>query len=207
MVDGQEFRLAGAEVEMGAEQVARIGIVAGLARLGVGQGIKERDLGEHASEQPAALQRVVHETVGDHRVVDLHRDGQEPNTKFPGGLAALARGDTVLAIRRFAGLPDSLCGNCYLDKLARVRLLAARGENREAEAVLDQVLHNHDFVSALDGMWALEGGRVYERLGQREKAIANYGFVVDVWRHADPQLQPYVEEARAALKRLGGEPR
>jgi len=120
---------------------------------------------------------------------------------------ALARGDTVLAIRRFAGLPDSLCGNCYLDKLARVRLLAARGENREAEAVLDQVLHNHDFVSALDGMWALEGGRVYERLGQREKAIANYGFVVDVWRHADPQLQPYVEEARAALKRLGGEPR
>ncbi len=56
-------------------------------------------------------------------------------------------------------------------------------------------------------MWALEGGRVYERLGQREKAIANYGFVVDVWRHADPELQPYVTEARAALKRLGGEPR
>ncbi len=46
-----------------------------------------------------------------------------------------------------------------------------------------------------------------ERLGRRDKAIPEYRFVTDVWRHADPELQPYVEEAKAALQRLTGEPR
>jgi serine/threonine-protein kinase len=122
---------------------------------------------------------------------------------------ALARRDTALAIQRFAALPDSLCGDCYLDKLVRVRLLEARGENRQAGAVLDEVAHNHDFfvVPATDGMWALQGGRVYERLDQKQKAIAAYEFVTAVWRHADPELQPYVAEAKAALQRLGAETR
>jgi hypothetical protein len=29
--------------------------------------------------------------------------------------------------------------------------------------------------------------------------------VVDAWRDADPELKTYVDEARAALARLGGE--
>jgi serine/threonine-protein kinase len=125
---------------------------------------------------------------------------------------ALARGDTALAIQRFATLPDSLAvlwGNAYLDKLVHVRLLQARGENRQAGAVLDGVAHNHDngSIRATDGLWALVGGRVYERLGQKQKAIAAYEFVAAVWRHADPELQPYVAEAKAALQRLGAETR
>jgi hypothetical protein len=48
----------------------------------------------------------------------------------------------------------------------------------------------------------LERGRIAERLGERRKAIDSYQFVVDVWRHADPELEPYVREARAALERL-----
>ena len=43
-------------------------------------------------------------------------------------------------------------------------------------------------------------------LGNREKALAGYSFVAAVWIHADPELQPYVAEARAVLKRLGAEP-
>ncbi len=119
---------------------------------------------------------------------------------------ALARGDTVLAMRGFAGLPDSLCV-CFHEKVLRVRILEARGANREAAKLLDQVPHSPAFISALDGMWALEGGRVYERLGQTNKAITNYQFVADVWRYADPELQLYVAEAKAALKRLGAESR
>ena len=53
-------------------------------------------------------------------------------------------------------------------------------------------------------LWALERGRVFERLGQRDNAIAGYSFVADYWRNADAELQPYVTEARAALKRLSG---
>jgi len=53
----------------------------------------------------------------------------------------------------------------------------------------------------------LERARVNERLGNKEKAITAYRFVAEVWLHADPELQPYVAEAKAALMRLAGEPR
>jgi hypothetical protein len=39
-------------------------------------------------------------------------------------------------------------------------------------------------------------------LGQPGRAIDDYHFVVDVWRHADPELQSYVTEARSAISRL-----
>ena len=55
-------------------------------------------------------------------------------------------------------------------------------------------------------MRALERGRVNERLRERDKAVTAYQFVADVWRNADPELQPYVAEARAALVRLGRKP-
>jgi hypothetical protein len=33
----------------------------------------------------------------------------------------------------------------------------------------------------------------------------SYQFVIDAWRHADPELEPYVREARAGLGRLAAE--
>jgi hypothetical protein len=38
-------------------------------------------------------------------------------------------------------------------------------------------------------------------------ALESYQWVADVWRHADPELQPYVTEARAALEWLTAEQR
>jgi hypothetical protein len=55
-------------------------------------------------------------------------------------------------------------------------------------------------------LWTLERARVAERLSDREKAARDYQYVADVWRHADPELQPYVTEAKEALARLAGEP-
>jgi len=53
----------------------------------------------------------------------------------------------------------------------------------------------------------MERGRVNERLGNREAAIDAYQFAADVWRHADPDLQGSVDEAKAGLARLTAEPR
>jgi len=53
-----------------------------------------------------------------------------------------------------------------------------------------------------DAMWTLERARVRERLGRRGEAAEDYKFIIDVWRHADPELQRYVREAREALARL-----
>jgi hypothetical protein len=118
---------------------------------------------------------------------------------------ALARHDTAEAIRRFQALPDSLCPWCYHQPLVLARVLAARGRDREAAVVLEREVLNPWDPHAV--RWALERARVNERLANRERAIASYRFVADVWRHADPEFQPYVEEAKAALKRLGGERR
>jgi len=51
----------------------------------------------------------------------------------------------------------------------------------------------------------LHRARIHERRGERVAAVEHYARVVELWRDADPRLQPLVEEARAALRRLGGE--
>ena len=55
--------------------------------------------------------------------------------------------------------------------------------------------------------FVLDRARLAERLGDRATAVKYYQFVVQAWLHADPELQPYVAEAHAALERLGREPR
>jgi hypothetical protein len=114
----------------------------------------------------------------------------------------LLHGDSVAALRAFTALPDSVCGQVYcpFQKLTQARLLQAAGEERRAAELLDR-------WAGLERLAVLERARLAERLGDREKAVKCYQFVADVWRHADPELQPYVMEARRGLQRLTGEPR
>ena len=120
---------------------------------------------------------------------------------------ALARGDSGDAVRRFALLPDSLCPACFLMRLTRVQSLERLGRDRDAAVLLDQLPFAAFWSSPSEVLWLLERGRVNERLGDRDPAAQAYAFVADVWRHADPELQPYVAEAKAALQRLSAEPR
>jgi serine/threonine-protein kinase len=116
----------------------------------------------------------------------------------------LARGDTTAALQQFLALPDSACFSiCSIDVLLRAQLLDARGRTAEALASLDR---------RLDGTWTpvvpsevlrmLERGRLNEKLGHRDAAVAAYAYVADAWAHADAALQPYVTEARAGVARL-----
>jgi serine/threonine protein kinase/tetratricopeptide (TPR) repeat protein len=118
---------------------------------------------------------------------------------------ALVRRDTATAVRRFEALPDSLCPLCYFERLTLARLLSARHDDQKAAKLLDR-WHTELLVPS-EVIWTLERARVAERLGNREKAARDYQYVADVWRHADPELQPYVTEAREALTRVAGEPR
>ena len=68
-------------------------------------------------------------------------------------------------------------------------------------------MERSDTWDPAEGLWWVERGRVAERLGERQQALQAYGFLTALWRNADPELQPYVAEAGAALKRLGGKPR
>ena len=121
------------------------------------------------------------------------------------GYLALARGDSSDALNVFLALPDSLCPGCDDQRLVTAQLLEARGREREAASMLDREIGHGGGPSLSEPFWALERARVNERLGNHQKALAGYSFVAAVWIHADPELQPYVAEAKAGLKRLGAE--
>jgi hypothetical protein len=85
-------------------------------------------------------------------------------------------------------------------RLLKFQLLAAAGRERDALKVFDPRVRLPRSPLWVLGM--LERGRAAERCGERGKAMECYQFVVDVWRHADPELQRQVNEAREALERL-----
>ncbi|HXV90875.1 MAG TPA: serine/threonine-protein kinase [Gemmatimonadales bacterium] len=122
---------------------------------------------------------------------------------------ALARGDTGDAVRRHAALPESLCGGCQSAlaqaRLTTAQLLSARGRHQEAALRLGPELPG--LVRPLAVLTVLARARANEQLGRTGAALADYRFVADVWRAADPELEPYAQEARAAVDRLTAEPR
>jgi len=121
----------------------------------------------------------------------------------PAPATTLARHDTLDALRRFEALPDSLCPLCFWARLPKAQIFAARGREREALALLETFIPPVFLVEEV--LFKLEAARVHERMGQRDQAIAKYRFVAAAWRDADPELQPFVDEARAALRRLSAE--
>jgi hypothetical protein len=120
---------------------------------------------------------------------------------------ALARRDSTSALRQFLALPDTLCPQCALEQATRVDLLLARGRDQDAAPLLDREWPEPLDYEPVYVSWIMRRARVNDRLGNRDKAIASYKFVADVWKHADAELQPLVVEARTALTRLTGEPR
>ena len=48
-------------------------------------------------------------------------------------------------------------------------------------------------------------GELYEERGNREKAAHYYGRFVELWKDADPDLQPQVVDVKRRLARLSGE--
>jgi hypothetical protein len=107
-----------------------------------------------------------------------------------------------------AALPDSLCAlsDCFFEKFTLAELAAARGQDREAAAIYDRWLRARNW-SPLFVIGRLNRARVAERLGDRDQAVGLYQYVVDAWRHADPELRPHVAAAQDGLDRLAGEPR
>jgi hypothetical protein len=116
---------------------------------------------------------------------------------------SLARRDSSAALAQFLALPDSLYDDGFL-RLTRANLLVAAGRDAEAAKQLEHPFAI-GFSLGIDVLRMMQRGRVAERLGRRDVAVESYQWVADVWHHADPELQPYVAEARGALERLTAE--
>jgi hypothetical protein len=65
------------------------------------------------------------------------------------------------------------------------------------------------FTTGFDSRWGMVGrvrllrGAAYERLGRRAEARQEYQQVMDQWKSADPELEPFIEQARRGLARVG----
>jgi tetratricopeptide (TPR) repeat protein len=151
------------------------------------------------------------------RIAAVHADsigrsdpGRRPLQAYQAASAraylALTRGDSTSAIQQFLALPHGVCPYCYQDQLTVARLLVDRRRDREAWPILRGEHASSTlapFPTAV--LWELLRARVSERIGERELAIRSYSWVTGMWRNADPELQPYVTEAREGLARLTSE--
>jgi hypothetical protein len=120
----------------------------------------------------------------------------------------LSRADTADAIRRLGALPRDNCPRCYLDRVVLAQLLVGVGRDEEAWGLLQADLPSATLAPfPSEVLWSLLRGRVAERISEREHAIRSYSWVMGMWRRPDPELKPYLAEAREGLARLTAEKR
>ena len=110
---------------------------------------------------------------------------------------ALADGDSVGAIQRFRVLPDTLCPECYLDRLTRARLLRAAGRAAEALTTLDEALV--PFLTPIEVLFAVERAHAAQQVGNRQLAGIACRFVRAAWSEADPMLRASTTLACGAI--------
>jgi tetratricopeptide (TPR) repeat protein len=137
-------------------------------------------------------------------------------------LAAAVRADLALTARKPADALTALAGvrgavplslsdswpfSEDYARFLRGEALLALGKDAEARRWLE-----NGFGGTPDGMTLrvpvlFRLGDLYERAGERQKAIDAYARVVRLWAACDAPLRPAVEDARARLARLTAEPR
>lgn len=96
-------------------------------------------------------------------------------------------------------------GFLFMPLLGRAYDLAAEADS--AIAVYERYSeHTEDdkiMEDAFHLAWTYERlGDLYEQQGDTAKAVYYYGKLVDLWKDADPELQPRVEAARRAMAAL-----
>jgi tetratricopeptide (TPR) repeat protein len=137
-------------------------------------------------------------------------------------LAAAVRADMALAARRPAdavaalasvrgAVPLSLSGvSPFSEDYARFlrgEALVALGKDDEALRWLENGFGGVPDVMIFRAPVLFRLGDIYERKGERQKAIDAYARFVRLWSACDAPLRPAVAEARTRLARLTAEPR
>jgi tetratricopeptide (TPR) repeat protein len=122
------------------------------------------------------------------------------------GEIAYADGDYQTAASHFERADIGLCLLCALPGLARAYDQADEIDAAQATYERYVTMPYFDRLFAMD-QYVL--GPTYERLGQlydekgdSENASRNYTRFVELWREADPELQPRVEAARKRLEQI-----
>ncbi|MBC8088348.1 MAG: tetratricopeptide repeat protein, partial [Phycisphaerae bacterium] len=137
-------------------------------------------------------------------------------------MIAANSGDTARAaqlVREFPSVdslknPNIAIGMAGLRLYARGQVATAVGDLRRAAGIYE-VIDPKRFTSigmsepgfATYARSFLARGKVYEQLGESDKAIAAYEEFIRRWKNADAPLQPQVSDARQAIARLKDKPK
>ena len=127
-------------------------------------------------------------------------------------MIAMADGKTDSAIDMFRrgdidpdGLPTNSCMLCT--PLAIGLAFDRGGKSDSARAYLTKYVEMTESGRFFMDRWYLAPslyrlGELYESAGDTKHATEYYGRFVDLWKNADPELQPRVEEARKRMERM-----
>jgi tetratricopeptide (TPR) repeat protein len=139
---------------------------------------------------------------------------QEANLHGVLGEIALADGkpqDAIAEFRRsdvgYDGGPANECAPCLPFDLARA--YDAAGKRDSAAFFFEKYLATPYWDKMSVGMDPMRVpairerlGQLYESMGKTDKAVENYRAFIDLWKNADPDLQPRVADARKRLAAL-----
>ena len=87
------------------------------------------------------------------------------------------------------------------DRLAPLIGLDGRRLAREIAALAGAPIDD-DRAEAIDH----RSGELYERRGERSRAVDEYAQFLHLWERCEPELEPLVRDARQRLARLAAEP-
>jgi tetratricopeptide (TPR) repeat protein len=112
----------------------------------------------------------------------------------------------IAAYRRW--YDESGCVTCGLFEIATI--YDRMGQADSALATYERIVPTPGLWGLFDNFYTLAPtykrlGELYEARGDRAQAREYYGRFADLWKDADPELQPLVREVRARLARLAGE--
>jgi tetratricopeptide (TPR) repeat protein len=125
------------------------------------------------------------------------------------GNIALAEGHFADALKNFQQMRvGNACATCGIFEAAQA--FAKLGQADSALANYERYVSSGDvFRVRLDGDHLASAyqrlGELYEAKGDRAKAREYYGKLLDLWKTADPELQPIVKDAKERVARLSGE--
>jgi tetratricopeptide (TPR) repeat protein len=128
------------------------------------------------------------------------------------GAIAMAEGHQENALEAYRAwlAEEGACGVCgsyelgtIHDRLGRSDSAIAAFERVAATPTLEstRTIESYALAPSLKRL-----GELYESRNDRRKAAEYYSRFVDLWKNADPELQPAVREVRARLAQLAREP-
>jgi eukaryotic-like serine/threonine-protein kinase len=161
---------------------------------------------------PAAIGLFTGLAADSTALTELQAISGERPSKEVRALLAMSRGDSAAA-RRALAEPDSAASAKYMYPVYN-RPYAAQayyllGDYETTLHVLQDFEPANLYTGGFDSRWGMLGrvrllrGAAYERLGRRAEARDEYQQVLTQWKSADAELQPFVDQARRGLARMG----